>query len=111
MSIGIAQSVCVGAIVWSIMSRTDTERVLSVKPSFWPLVFLNTMFNPESLAVDTVIYDNFTGFREIAVQYWRITGRKIIFASVPRNPTGKIEKPRLRETYRASRLVEAETTK
>ncbi len=37
--------------------------------------------------------------------------RKIIFASVPRNPTGKIEKPRLRETYRASRLVEAETTK
>ena len=72
---------CVGAIVWSIMSRTDTERVLSVKPSFWPLVFLNTMFNPESLAVDTVIYDNFTGFRDIAVQYWRSTGRKIIFAS------------------------------
>ena len=26
--------------------------------------------------------------------------RKIIFAPVPRNPTGKIEKPKLREMYR-----------
>ena len=26
--------------------------------------------------------------------------RKIIFAKVPRNPTGKIEKPKLREIYR-----------
>ena len=26
--------------------------------------------------------------------------RKIIFAQVPRNPTGKIEKPKLRELYR-----------
>ena len=25
--------------------------------------------------------------------------RKIIFADVPRNPTGKIEKPKLREMY------------
>jgi len=32
--------------------------------------------------------------------------RKIIFATVPRNPTGKIEKPKLREIYGASRLVE-----
>ena len=31
--------------------------------------------------------------------------RKIIFAEVPRNPTGKIEKPKLREIYGASRLV------
>jgi acyl-CoA synthetase (AMP-forming)/AMP-acid ligase II len=36
--------------------------------------------------------------------------RKIIFADVPRNPTGKIEKPRLREIYCGKRLVEAETT-
>jgi acyl-CoA synthetase (AMP-forming)/AMP-acid ligase II len=34
--------------------------------------------------------------------------RKIIFAPVPRNGTGKIEKPKLREQYRASRLVEAQ---
>ena len=33
---------------------------------------------------------------------------RIIFAKVPRNPTGKIEKPRLREMYGASRLVEAQ---
>jgi acyl-CoA synthetase (AMP-forming)/AMP-acid ligase II len=36
---------------------------------------------------------------------------KIIFAQVPRNPTGKIEKPRLREIYCGKRLVEAQTTK
>jgi acyl-CoA synthetase (AMP-forming)/AMP-acid ligase II len=37
--------------------------------------------------------------------------RKIIFDNVPRNLTGKIEKPKLRERYRAARLVEAETTR
>ena len=31
--------------------------------------------------------------------------RKIIFADVPRNPTGKIEKPKLREMYGAAHLV------
>jgi acyl-CoA synthetase (AMP-forming)/AMP-acid ligase II len=31
--------------------------------------------------------------------------RKIIFAPVPRNPTGKIEKPKLRKKYGASELV------
>lgn len=35
--------------------------------------------------------------------------RKIIFDKVPRNPTGKIEKPHLREKYNAVRLVAAET--
>ena len=30
---------------------------------------------------------------------------KIIFANVPRNPTGKIEKPRLRELYGGASLV------
>ena len=34
--------------------------------------------------------------------------RHIIFAKVPRNPTGKIEKPLLRDTYGGSRLVEAQ---
>ena len=34
--------------------------------------------------------------------------RKIIFADVPRNPTGKIEKPKLREKYCGVRLVEAQ---
>ncbi|MBE6542606.1 MAG: acyl--CoA ligase [Ruminococcaceae bacterium] len=37
--------------------------------------------------------------------------RKIIFATVPRNPTGKIEKPKLREIYCGKRLVEAQTTR
>ncbi len=35
--------------------------------------------------------------------------RQIIFDQVPRNPTGKIEKPRLREKYGALGLVAAET--
>ena len=36
--------------------------------------------------------------------------RKIIFADVPRNPTGKIEKPVLRERYGAERLVAQESS-
>jgi len=35
--------------------------------------------------------------------------RKIIFDTVPRNPTGKIEKPRLREKYGAISLVATQT--
>lgn len=34
--------------------------------------------------------------------------RKYIFASVPRNATGKIEKPKLRQTYGATNIVELE---
>ena len=36
--------------------------------------------------------------------------RKIFFEKVPRNPTGKIEKPVLREKYCRGRLVEAQIT-
>ena len=36
--------------------------------------------------------------------------RKIIFDKVPRNPTGKIEKPALREKYCHGRLVESQIT-
>jgi acyl-CoA synthetase (AMP-forming)/AMP-acid ligase II len=35
--------------------------------------------------------------------------RKVIFDKVPRNPTGKIEKPRLREQFGATSLVAAQT--
>jgi acyl-CoA synthetase (AMP-forming)/AMP-acid ligase II len=34
--------------------------------------------------------------------------RKLIFANVPRNATGKIEKPKLREIYGATHLVESQ---
>jgi acyl-CoA synthetase (AMP-forming)/AMP-acid ligase II len=37
--------------------------------------------------------------------------RQIIFAEVPRNATGKIEKPRLREIYGATNLVDKENRK
>jgi len=36
--------------------------------------------------------------------------RKVFFDKVPRNPTGKIEKPVLREKYCGARLVEAQIT-
>ncbi|MEA4922435.1 MAG: class I adenylate-forming enzyme family protein [Eubacteriaceae bacterium] len=36
---------------------------------------------------------------------------KIIFDKIPRNPTGKIEKPKIREKYCGERLVEAQTMK
>ena len=36
--------------------------------------------------------------------------RKIYFDTVPRNPTGKIEKPVLREKYCHGRLVEVQIT-
>ena len=37
--------------------------------------------------------------------------RKVIFAKVPRNPTGKIEKPKLREIYCGASLVEQQITR
>ena len=36
--------------------------------------------------------------------------KKIIFAEIPRNPTGKIEKPKLRKRYCAENLVAQQTT-
>ena len=35
--------------------------------------------------------------------------RRVIFAEIPRNPTGKIEKPKLRQIYRAENLAAMQT--
>ncbi len=37
--------------------------------------------------------------------------RKIFFDEIPRNPTGKIEKPKLRERYKANKLILEENTR
>ncbi len=37
--------------------------------------------------------------------------RKIFFDEIPRNPTGKIEKPKLRERYQADKLIASENTR
>ena len=37
--------------------------------------------------------------------------RKIFFDEIPRNPTGKIEKPKLRERYQADKLIATENTR
>ncbi len=58
---------------------------------------------------ETLTEDEVNAFCEEMPRYKR--PKKIIFADVPRNPTGKIEKPKLREMYCGSRLVEAQTTK
>ncbi len=55
----------------------------------------------------TCTEDEIEEFSEKLPRYKR--PKKIIFAKVPRNPTGKIEKPKLREIYCGERLVEAQT--
>lgn len=59
------------------------------------------------------IKDGFTCTEEQVNEYCKKLPRykrpkKIIFAEVPRNATGKIEKPKLRKMYGADRLVAAE---
>jgi acyl-CoA synthetase (AMP-forming)/AMP-acid ligase II len=54
----------------------------------------------------TVTADDINQFCETLPRYKR--PRKIIFAQVPRNATGKIEKPKLRQMYGADKLVERE---
>lgn len=51
--------------------------------------------------------EDIMGFCKSLPRYKR--PRKIIFDSVPRNPTGKIEKPRLREKYYGGNIVEVQT--
>ncbi|MCR5178093.1 MAG: acyl--CoA ligase [Lachnospiraceae bacterium] len=54
----------------------------------------------------TLTEDDVNAFCQTLPKYKR--PRRIIFADVPRNATGKIEKPKLREIYGASNLVDAE---
>ncbi|MBR2460883.1 MAG: AMP-binding protein [Clostridia bacterium] len=56
----------------------------------------------------TCTEDDINNFCQALPRYKR--PRKIIFDKVPRNPTGKIEKPKLRAKYCGKRLVEAQTT-
>jgi acyl-CoA synthetase (AMP-forming)/AMP-acid ligase II len=51
--------------------------------------------------------DDVNAFAEGLPRYKR--PRRVIFDEVPRNPTGKIEKPRLRKKYNADDLVARET--
>ncbi len=54
----------------------------------------------------TVTEDDINKFCETLPRYKR--PRKVIFATIPRNPTGKIEKPKLREIYCGKSLVAAQ---
>ena len=60
---------------------------------------------PDVCATEEEIYE----FSRELPRYKR--PKKIIFADVPRNPTGKIEKPVLREKYCGVRLVEAQNSR
>jgi acyl-CoA synthetase (AMP-forming)/AMP-acid ligase II len=57
----------------------------------------------------TVTEDEIVRFCSRMPRYKR--PRKIIFADVPRNATGKIEKPKLRERYGATGLVDKESNR
>ncbi len=57
---------------------------------------------------ETLTEEEVDAFCEALPRYKR--PRRVIFADVPRNPTGKIEKPVLREKYCGGRLVEAQVT-
>ncbi|MBP5223999.1 MAG: AMP-binding protein, partial [Lachnospiraceae bacterium] len=55
---------------------------------------------------ETMTEDELNEFCKSLPRYKR--PRKVIFADVPRNATGKIEKPKLREIYGADKLVAAQ---
>jgi acyl-CoA synthetase (AMP-forming)/AMP-acid ligase II len=57
---------------------------------------------------ETCTEDEINEFCKAMPRYKR--PRKIFFDKVPRNPTGKIEKPALREKYCRGRLVEVQIT-
>ena len=57
---------------------------------------------------ETCTEDEINDFCQAMPRYKR--PRKIFFDTVPRNPTGKIEKPALREKYCQGRLVEQQIT-
>ena len=68
----------------------------------------------EKAAAIIAIKDGYTCTEEDIMNYCKKLPkykrpREIIFADVPRNATGKIEKPALREKYGAAKLVGAET--
>ncbi len=54
----------------------------------------------------TCTVEEITSFCQKLARYKR--PHKIVFAEVPRNPTGKIEKPKLREIYGGVNLVDAQ---
>lgn len=61
----------------------------------------------ELKAGETVTEEDLFEFSKELPRYKR--PKKIIFDIIPRNPTGKIEKPKLRERYAGLNLVEAQT--
>jgi len=56
---------------------------------------------------ETCTKEEINAFCEDLPRYKR--PKQIIFADIPRNPTGKIEKPLLRKRYSSTNLVEAQT--
>ena len=57
---------------------------------------------------ETMTEEEFNDFCHDLPRYKR--PRKVIFADVPRNPTGKIEKPKLRRMYCGESLVKSQVT-
>ena len=85
--------------VYAQWGKFPEERLNQIKANNWDVRF----FTVPSRKYDNAWEEEFNAFCGALPRYQR--PRKVIFAAVPRNPTGKIEKPKLRKIYGADQLV------
>ena len=69
-------------------------------------LLVNNLMFTDGIDIDNASEEEINEFCKELPRYKR--PRKIIFAKVPRNATGKIEKPKLREIYHSKNLVDAQ---
>ena len=97
-----------------IQEKDSSVELLEI-PKVYGCTFIGWTDNQETRTLVGQVKDGMTcteeeinTFCEALPRYKR--PKKIIFEKVPRNPTGKIEKPALREKYCKVKLVEAQIT-
>ena len=100
--------VAFGSALFMIVSKYDTP-VVPLGPEadyngdFYAETELSSFGATCALYGETLSEEDVENFCKSLPRYQR--PRKLIFAAVPRNPTGKIEKPLLRKTYGGANLV------
>lgn len=67
---------CIGALVWSVMDRTDLAAAMSCKPANWPLIFLNVNWD-DFLEADSICYNCGEAIFELARRFLASGGEKI----------------------------------
>ena len=93
-----------------VLLQHGAEKVYAVDVGYgqlaWKLRTDTRVVNLERTNLRYITEEQMNDFCRAMPKYKR--PRKIIFAEVPRNPTGKIEKPKLREIYCGESLVAAQ---